>query len=138
MRFTKENAKQMAALGGAKTRKHPHRHKHCVYTLTFSDGSVYVGSTNNASKRYKKHRKRMKAGEHPSQRVQDAYDRCGYPTVKWIYDDCANKSHRIFQEQCVYEDLISKGVNVLNVHPPQEELYIIRPPIIRGYRGRFI
>ena len=137
MRFTKETARAMAIKGGQKTRKHPHKGKHVVYTLTFSDRSVYVGSTSNAPGRYKKHRKRMKAGEHMSSNVQTAYDRCGYPEVEWLHTDCSNRTHRIFMEDCVYTDLIARGVDVLNVNPPQQELYIVRPPILRGYRGRF-
>ena len=49
-----------------------------VYTMTFSDGSTYVGSTTSFNTRRSNHCRDMRKGRHYT-KVQQAFSRCGYP-----------------------------------------------------------
>lgn len=51
---------------------------HAIYTMTFSDGSEYVGATSNMRSRITDHRKEMRRGTH-SRQVQSMFDLYGYP-----------------------------------------------------------
>lgn len=56
-----------------------------IYTLTFSDGSVYVGKSVDIPKRWAQHTKAMQKGTHTS-KIQDVYNKYGVPEYDVIFE----------------------------------------------------
>src|SRR5437764_4670377 len=55
-----------------------------VYLLTCQPtGRVYVGSTNNLSKRWSAHRQHLRAGRHRNRALQAAWDEHGADAFSW-------------------------------------------------------
>lgn len=60
----------------------------CIYKISnLHDNAVYIGSTNNFSKRYKEHRHALMQGHHSSKAMQAAFER-GDPLDMSIIEDC--------------------------------------------------
>jgi len=54
-----------------------------IYQLTFSDGSFYVGKSNDIERRWKEHFTKFGKGT-AAAAMQAAYDRCGAPSCKVV------------------------------------------------------
>ena len=52
-----------------------------IYRLTFSDGSFYIGKSNDIESRWKQHSKNLLEGKH-TKKMQEAYNKCGDPTFE--------------------------------------------------------
>lgn len=58
-----------------------------IYKIEFSDGSVYIGQSNNCERRRGEHFESMLAYLHPNKKVRAAFVRCGKPTWE-VIDEC--------------------------------------------------
>lgn len=54
-----------------------------IYAFEFSDGSFYIGKSNNILTRWQQHEKALLKGTH-AKKVQEVYDRLGMPKFKVI------------------------------------------------------
>jgi len=48
-----------------------------IYRLVFHDGGVYIGSTNNFTRRFRDHRRELEKGTHKNPVLQKAFDKYG-------------------------------------------------------------
>ncbi len=103
-----------------------------IYKLIFSDGSFYIGKSNDIPKRWKQHRKSFEQGTH-TKSMQAAYSRCGSPSYT-IIRECHSDHIDIMENY--YIGLHWNSDHILNSTKPvwyndgEVDIILNSPPVV--------
>jgi len=72
----------------------------CIYAIKNNiNGKVYVGSTNNMTKRFKKHKSELKRNCHCNSHLQDSYNKYGEASLDFIILETCRENQLIKKEK---------------------------------------
>lgn len=85
-----------------------------IYLLTFSDGTYYIGKSDNIPNRWKQHWKDFEQGTH-ARRMQEAYNRCGPPQAE-VFIECHSDHIDLYESLAIHHNW---GPRCLNGNKPR-------------------
>lgn len=80
-----------------------------IYVLDFSDGTYYIGKSDNIPNRWRQHWKDFESGTH-ARRMQDAYNRCGPPRAS-VFIKCHSDHIDLYESLAIHHNWGPKCLN---------------------------
>lgn len=86
-----------------------------IYSITCTNGRVYIGSSKQIEKRWKKHRSQLGLGDHPNSELQSDWNKLGEEHFEFKLIHETSRSIGL-KEKIEVKRLQRKGVNVYNTY----------------------